>query len=644
MAFVYRSSKTLEEKIKPITNNSLNFYDNLNFLAELYRKYSNQNRINKSLASFGSKSIRNNLNFRDGSDSPGPGSYRVNKSFLKKSFNQNLTSPTDPDGIEGEPGQLFISKDKRFKELKKTNRDNPSPAQYFKEKNIFEPSKAHKDLPHLKNFGKYYPFSSKGQITIPTNDFHYEITDDGEIEVKTDLEKNKKNLGPGSYNIGVNHKKNNSIDWSRSIKETKDSDNEKKEKGKEKNEKEKKDLENIKFIKNNTFNESSSLPNENSFNANNSNFSTNLITQNLDRFADKICNTEIISQKIKNQKNNLMRINKDNLPGPGEYNITNFNLDAPIKFSNVNNFGSNQSRGILFPLTKPKLRIGIKNKKTSLIIKNDIKKENDINNNSINKSFTNYNITEENENSLLNKKNNYYKLHSLYVNEIKEKYLKDKNLLKSKLGPGAYNPSLPSNKNEKESYIQNFNSLEKRFVENKESLMVPGVGTYSTINSYSPKKNYFKSAVHPNIAKKNVEGISASKLQKTKDKIYYDKHKYPCIGDYNPEIIDSIEYKMYKILSDYSLNRKPCFNSAEKRFFEPKRKYEDENYVGKYNLSLKEKEMMQKNIPFSSSVDKGADKFLISKEKIYNNNLGPGAYRYDSYFDWNKKTYNMIFA
>ena len=640
MAFVFRSSKNLEEQIKP--NNNLNFYENLNLLNEIYKKYSNQNTNNKFLVSFGTKSLRKSLNFKDGSDSPGPGSYRLNKSFLKKSYNQNLTSPTDPDGLEGEPGQLFISKDKRFKELNKNNRDNPSPDQYFREKNTYEENNAHKDLSHLKTFGKYYPFSKKRQISIPTNDLYYEIKDDGEIEVKTDLEKNKNNLGPGSYNIGVNHKKNNSIDWSKTVKEIKVNDKEIKEKEKEKEKNDKKDLGNIKLTKNNTFNESSNLPYESSFNIN-SNTSTNLLTQNIERYADKICNTEIINQKLKNKKKDLLSLYRDNLPGPGEYD-TAFNLDAPINFSNVNNFGSNQSRGLLFPLTTHKIRIGLKNKKTSLIIKNDNKKENDINNNNINKSFTNYNNTEDNENSFINKNNNYYKLHSLYVNDIKERYLKDKYSFKTKLGPGSYNPSFSSDKNKKESYIQNFNSLEKRFVENKESYMVPGVGTYSTINSFSPKKTYFKSIVPQNITQRNAKGISAPKLQETKERIYYEKHRHPCVGDYNPEMINSIEYKMYKILRDYSQNRKPCFNFGEKRFFEPKRKYEDENQVGKYNLSYKEKEMIQKNIPFSSNVDKNVDKFLVSKEKINNKHLGPGAYRYDSYFDWNKKSYNMIFA
>ena len=161
MAFVFRSAKNLEEKIKP--NDNLNFYENFNLLSEIYKKYTKKSNINKSQISFGSTSLRNSLNFKDGSDSPGPGSYRLQKSFLKSSFNQNVTNPNDQEGIEGEPAQLFISKEKRFKELKKSNQDNPSPGEYFKEKKIFEQNNLHQDLSHLKNFGVYYPFSKKNK-------------------------------------------------------------------------------------------------------------------------------------------------------------------------------------------------------------------------------------------------------------------------------------------------------------------------------------------------------------------------------------------------------------------------------------------------------------------------------------------------
>ena len=144
--------------------------------------------------------------------------------------------------------------------------------------------------------------------------------------------------------------------------------------------------------------------------------------------------------------------------------------------------------------------------------------------------------------------------------------------------------------------------------------------------------------VPPNITQRHSNGISAVKVQETKDQLYYEKHKQPSIGDYYPEFRNSIEYNLYKNIYNYN-DKKPSFNTAEKRFFEFKKKFEDENYIGKYNIGGKEKEYTQKIIPFSSSVEKGGLK-NITKD----NSVGPGAYRYDSYFDWNKKTYNMLFA
>ena len=102
-------------------------------------------------------------------------------------------------------------------------------------------------------------------------------------------------------------------------------------------------------------------------------------------------------------------------------------------------------------------------------------------------------------------------------------------------------------------------------------------------------------------------------------------------------------YNLFKITKDHYNGNQPCFNYAEKRFFEPKRKYEDENQVGKYNLSFKEKEIRQNIAPFSSNVERDGINPNISNDKN-KNELGPGAYRYDSYFDWNKKTHNILFA
>jgi hypothetical protein len=54
--------------------------------------------------------------------------------------------------------------------------------------------------------------------------------------------------------------------------------------------------------------------------------------------------------------------------------------------------------------------------------------------------------------------------------------------------------------------------------------------------------------------------------------------------------------------------------------------------------------MMQNSIPFSSNLEKDSTNVFIPKEQRNRKLIGPGKYRYDSYFDWNKKTYNVLFA
>ena len=202
------------------------------------------------------------------------------------------------------------------------------------------------------------------------------------------------------------------------------------------------------------------------------------------------------------------------------------------------------------------------------------------------------------------------------------------------IGPGSYAPSFSLYKNRNDNDIQSFGVLEKRFKENPDKINIPGVGTYSLQKSFIKKKPDYFSPIPSNIVKKDIEGISGSKVQEMKMQIFSENHKQPGVWNYYPEMMNSINYKVYKEAN--SSGKKPGFISGEKRFFEPKYKYEDENQVGKYNLLFKEKEFNQQASPFGSK----AEKF---EYKIKPKSIGPGAYRYDSYFDWNKKSFNMLF-
>ena len=114
------------------------------------------------------------------------------------------------------------------------------------------------------------------------------------------------------------------------------------------------------------------------------------------------------------------------------------------------------------------------------------------------------------------------------------------------IGPGSYDPSFSLYKNRKDSDIQNFGALEKRFKEKNEKINNPGVGTYSFQSDFDKKKTMFVSQVPPNISQKHSEGISNSKVQDMKMYLYFEKHKQPGVGEYSPEVVNSLNFKVYK--------------------------------------------------------------------------------------------------
>ena len=100
MAFVFRSSKNIAEKIKTQNNNFPLNAPYFNDEPEITKKYFAKNNIIKSMAPFGVKALKESSYQKDYSKSPGPGTYQLSENILKKSFNPNLTSPSDPENIE----------------------------------------------------------------------------------------------------------------------------------------------------------------------------------------------------------------------------------------------------------------------------------------------------------------------------------------------------------------------------------------------------------------------------------------------------------------------------------------------------------------------------------------------------------------
>ena len=632
MAFVFRSSKDRAEQIN--TKNNI-FPLNIPYFndePEITKKYFSKNNVIKSMAPFGVKALKEPLYQKNNSKIPGPGTYQLPENILKKSFNPNLTSPSDPENIEGSPAQLFISKERRFKNMYKNNTENinQSLSDYNYEKKQISKYSEKKTYPQYPKPKKYKIFDPNRQISIPSDDFYYQINKEGDIEVKQNDKTNDKNLnniGPGSYDAKLIQKNNNSIDWSRTvndIKKNKNMDNDK--------------LIGNKNLKINTqINTNHKFINTESSFDNGGNNSTYAMNTNVEKFANKICYTTNLNyiEETKKPKKDKLEIKVEDIPGPGDYDITLF-MKTPICFSNVTNFGSNASRGLLYPNKDNKILIGHKDTELLPIIKNNNKNFENNKSSSLENKENDKNRKRNKNINKLKLPNDSYKLNLMYINNLKERNLINKKILKTQVGPGSYDPSTSLYKYKKDNDIQNFGSLDIRFKEDYEKMNNPGVGTYSIEGDLIKKKHMFISPIPPNITKRNSEGISKAKLQEMKMYLNSEKNKQPGAGDYYPELVNSLNYKIYK--GAKNSEKKPGFNNGQKRFFEPKNKYEDENYVGKYNILPKEKEFSQQISPFGSKAERNS----FDEEKGRNNNIGP-AYRYDSYFDWNKKSYNMLF-
>ena len=126
-------------------------------------------------------------------------------------------------------------------------------------------------------------------------------------------------------------------------------------------------------------------------------------------------------------------------------------------------------------------------------------------------------------------------------------------------------------------------------------------------------------------------------------KIMEENHKQPTIGQYSPEKINTITSNVKHSIS-VSKNQ-PGFGSSYKRFYIFKNQINENNGVGKYNLKYPMKINHQQNAAFLSNTGRNDnDSGLYQTDKKLNAEInGPGAYKYDSYFDWNKKSYNILF-
>ena len=630
-------------------NTSLeNKYKNRDYLSQneslINKRYEEENEnivkiitnLPKINAPFGSSSIKSSFQQTPSSIDPGPGSYEpeidINK-IISNCDNSN---------------KFFITGDTRFK-----SSDNQVPG--VGEYNIRNSSLNYNNNLTPKKISKNqkivaHEFNSRRRVpSIPDRDSKFGFGEgrEGKIEILTDpcIEEKfdgtrSNSIGPDRYNTLI-RKHNNAIDWRKGAKKNLELTNIKNktdeiyniDKYKYKN-----NLTNNSI--NNNFDKLSEFYNytiqtEGDL-TNFQNRSIKKLLINKHSMTNRSTKMNIKGKKIYKNENlgfkdnnydtsyidltsvNINKKTKAITPGPGAYDPIVDNFKFEPKKNKFQNFGTYESRNLL-PIPR------IKGNKNFL--------NNSINNSSIKYKFINKSLDEKKN---LNKFAR--SLHNLRINLIKEQAMKLKTELERKIGPGAYSPDLYFNLSNNIMNNMNNNNSEKKENRKTEYISInenPGEGEYDIMGEIKKEIDYIL------FLKKSKENKDKNdlKLKMEKAKNIIKKKK-----DKNKKIIIRKEYKdteEYKIRQQYLKNYyRPAFASAEPKFKNLGSNDDSNIGVGSYNLIYPQKKMEQRKVPFLNGAKKWSNKNYIKNNKL-TINVGPGAYEQRSFFDWNKKSFNV---
>ena len=207
----------------------------------------------------------------------------------------------------------------------------------------------------------------------------------------------------------------------------------------------------------------------------------------------------------------------------------------------------------------------------------------------------------------------------------------------STLGPGSYN--IKNNLSSKKSFsnIGSF-ACERRFPEKEQNENC--VKNQNYINEDYKSNNNWKKEFKKEFNKKYFVNVE-KEIKKIKDKKIEEKK--PDFNNYqNERFVNILKTKVFSKINPYVSQNSP-FMSGLGRFIKNK---EDENSIkrgpGAYELRKNIGKSYQNNInnaPFNSNSEKKSNYLFRA-----NSCVSPGEYVKDSYFDWNKKSFNIMFV
>ena len=659
MAFVYREKRDL--KVRPATALGPGEY--------LPLSESKIIKSNNNIAPFESNSKKfsqtNNLN------TPGPGSYYKDKDLLKTERIQNEAEArflNQEEIIQQENNKIntqntkynlrsnaeklgFDIKEKRFKE--KIN-DNPGPGKYFHSENKTIRAKSAK--PNLITSKIKFEEKSTLVPSIPYNDNGFDINENDELvklEDANDFKKfsgdNKESVGPGTYQIDdPEHWHRTGTAWSK--------------------------MKSARMTSATTINSKTSTRPQTAFNNNDIKFDIRIISANPTKNKNKLkhnkktnTNQNLQIQRAKRQENIKFtrdNINLQNNPNPiinpsylKDFNdFQNKNFPGPGYYIDIEKNSDFYSKSLPYPENKQFFLSNMERFPYNLN-----------NNNNINLGPTTYFINNEYYNSAFNtgniKKNkNLNKIKNAPFNTRQKRfalYRNDKiNLLSP--GPGTYDPKLKANieKNNFNNNVTSFNLRQKRFGPSNSNLKwqmnTPGPGSY--INPYTATGTdntvfinglYLDTRKGKEMLRPKSQNVRVLKSN-SNNNVVNVKFNGPDFGTYDPDKIYTIAYNNKKKAKNQKENNEKlniAFDSHNSKMglpdydFNNKTRFKDKEIRSNIGPGFyyKEKTVEVKQIypPFHDSA--------MKYQEIPQLQIGPGYYDPTSYFDWNKKSYNITF-
>lgn len=590
-------------------------------------------------------------------EGPGPGAYYHDEIFekiyknLKKDRDQRIEKAGDLKALEkihsmtsaeGFPSMMlkknaealgFLGKDCRFKE--KDEEITPGPGHYLKSNlGKHSPTNNFRVIPKKE---KIDPLSKAVSIPAKNQGFGYEIEDELNVLMNEDPEKIKKfkgekndTVGPGNYNIDQPDVwlKKGGAQWSKSkTKKTLFGINQKEDKPKSKlgvplvaqsiNTKLSKSFEvDIRDIQNNmkiVHERSSSASLKKTLDPKNILKSNQIRKNNRKEIIEMMTQKEPVDMFGTFQKKFA-----SGTPGPGYY--YDDRMTSGFKSAKYpeykQNFQSNLQR---FPDENKNLTVGPGTYFSEKNIEQKYLKE--------------------------NKKGKVYPITTIAKEPI-EKYIE------INPGPGQYDTSSSFRNTKRNLSNYNFGSTEKRFVDmNKTSKVVtPGPGSYIETAStfYTTKEKWVnlktKNRDPSNMMKRALttktirQGIGRTNLPRSQfDNQGQSKDIIPSVGTYNPETMFTIDYKVKKNSHKFGFSEAAFNSSITQNRFEIKK---DEFSLGPgFYYKDKKQNLAQVFPPFNSNEKRKT--IEVKNDPMIS--TGPGIYNQNSYFDWNKKTFNILY-